>query len=368
MSERAVPGGGSGSAGVSPRAQGGGARTVPLRVRSIVNPVTIGRRTGERDSPHPSRTEPAHRRFGFTHTLNPYRGCVFACRYCYARYTHEWLGLDGDGDFDQRIHLKEDITEVLRRDLGRLRRRGRGGDPIGAIAFGTATDPYQPVEAEYGLTRACLEVFAEEEGWSLELTTKSTLIARDIELLRRVARRNEVLIHVTVTTVDRALARILEPGAPSPRARIETIASLTAAGLTVEPFVAPLIPGINDATEALDQLFRELKEVGARRVIGEALFLRSPTREVFLRSLQESFPSLVTEYRRRFAESAFLSPVDAERLRARVERLRVAHGLLGGRGDDARARSPRRGSPRTLPRRPPPRGESTGPEQLGLIF
>ena len=373
-----------------------------MRVHSVLNAVSTVASQDTRHGPYSKRSEPAHRKYGFTHTINPYRGCAFACRYCYARYTHEWLGFDGDEDFDRRIRLKQDLARTLARDLQKLKRRrdrsgassagnhGAGnhsvGERIGSIAIGTATDPYQPLEREYGLTRSCLEVFAEEEGWELEITTKSNLILRDLELLERVAAKNRLTIHVTITTLDRALARILEPGAPSPRARIEAVAALTRAGLRVEPFVSPLIPGITDAPSDLEALFRELAQVGSSRVVCEAIFLRSPTKEVFLRTLENEFPDLVETYRRRFEESAFLSPVEVERLRGRVDRLRRRFGLIGAKGETraegvqereaqnegvqaaSNSRPPRRRGPRTLPRRRVPESRPEGPQQLALTF
>ncbi len=345
---------------------------IPMRVHSILNAVSTVASHDRRQGPYSARTEPAHRRFGFTHTINPYRGCAFACRYCYARYTHEWLGLDGDTDFDRRIRLKQDLARTLERDLLRLKRsKNERGATVGSIAIGTATDPYQPLESEVGLTRSCLEVFAKEEGWSLEITTKSNTIVRDLDLLRLVAEKNELKIHITVTTLDRGLARILEPGAPSPRARIEAIAALTQAGLTVEPFVSPLIPGVNDSAADLEALFRELSQVGAGRVVCEAIFLRSPTKEVFIRTLEEQFPDLADSYRRRFDESAFLSPVEVERLRGRVDRLRRKFGLIGANGSQdplRNSRPPRRRAPRALPRRTLPETPAGGPEQLALTF
>ncbi len=328
----------------------GRVEALPMRVHSILNRI------------EPSR--PAHQRYGFSYTLNPYRGCTFACRYCYARYTHEWLGLDGDADFDQKIRLKQDIAMVLDRDLKKLR-RGRSGSG-GGIAIGTATDPYQPLEKVYGLTRACLQVLAQEEGLKLQLTTKSNLALRDLELFRKISKRNEFTVHVTVTTLDRALARSLEPGAPSPRARIETIAALTAAGIRVEPFVCPLIPGLTDAEGDLERLFAELSLAGASRVICEAIFLRSPTKEVFFRHLEKEAPDLLERYRRRFADSAFLSPIEVERLKGRVARLRRKFGLTGAAPveDAPLARVPRRGGPRRLPRRGAPLSR---PRQLGLF-
>ena len=340
---------------------------LPMRVSGVLHRVPAPR-VGSRGS----RTEPVIRRFGFTHTINPYRGCAFACRYCYARYTHEWLGFDGAADFDQRLRVKLDFAATLSRELRRLAtRRAVGSEEVRGIAIGTATDPYQPIEQEYGLTRAALQVFAEESGWPIELTTKSNLILRDLPLLKKIAKKNSLTIHVTITTLDRGLARGLEPGAPSPRARIEAIAALTEAGIRVVPFVSPLMPGVNDRTVDLEDLFRELSQVGVTRAICEAVFLRSPTREVFLEYLERERPDQVERYRRRFEESAYLSPVEVERLRAKVDRLRRKFGLSGAPavdgGNGRPPRAPRRGGARRLPSRRPPVTPETAPQQLGLF-
>ncbi len=182
----------------------------------------------------------------FRWTINPYRGCEFGCKYCYARYTHEFMGMEDGRLFETRIYAKQDAARVLRNDL---RRR-----PEGAIALGTATDPYQPAERRFGLTRAILEVFADEGGYELSITTKSDLIVRDVGLLAEVARSNVLSVNMTVTTIDRDLARLLEPRAPRPDLRLRAVETLADAGIEVGVFANPVMPLISDSVEACRRL------------------------------------------------------------------------------------------------------------------
>ena len=149
----------------------------------------------------------------FPYTINPYRGCEFGCRYCYARYTHEFMGMEDGRLFEERIYAKAGAGELLRQELRRL--------PEGHIAIGTSTDPYQPAERRFEVTRRILEVFVGERGRSLSITTKSNLIERDVELLAQIARANVLHINMTITTLDADLARKLEPRAPRPDLRVE---------------------------------------------------------------------------------------------------------------------------------------------------
>ena len=150
----------------------------------------------------------------FTHAINPYRGCEFACRYCYARYTHEFLEMQPE-EFEHKIYFKENAAWLLEQELRRLK-------PGTDIAIGTATDPYQPLERKLGITRSLLEVFARHSGLRLGIVTKSTLVARDIDLLQEIAKRNKLTVHLTMTTMNAKLARVLEPRAPRPDLRIRT--------------------------------------------------------------------------------------------------------------------------------------------------
>src|ERR1043166_9057721 len=184
-------------------------------------------------------------RMPFTFTINPYRGCEFGCRYCYARYTHEFMGMDDGRLFEEKIYAKAQAAELLRQELKK--------HPAAAdIAIGTGTDPYQPAERRYGVTRSILEVFAAERGRSLSITTKSNLVAHDAGLLVKVARANTLHINMTITTVDAGLARKLEPRAPRPDLRLDAVRTLSSAGLSVGVFLNPIMPCITDSPENMD--------------------------------------------------------------------------------------------------------------------
>lgn len=187
----------------------------------------------------------SNRNLPFTWTINPYRGCEFACKYCYARYTHEFMEMRDGTEFEQKIYVKQHTADLLRRDLRRVK-------PGESIALGTATDPYQPAERRYEVTRGILEEFARHRGFELGIVTKSNLIVRDLDLLREVARNNSLSIHVTITTMNVELARILEPRAPRPDLRMEAVRQLSAAGLTVGVSASPVLPGITDSPTDLE--------------------------------------------------------------------------------------------------------------------
>jgi len=176
---------------------------------------------------------------GFDQSLNPYRGCEHGCIYCYARPTHAWLGLSPGLDFETQIFHKPDAARLLREELA------RPGYRCSPVALGTATDAYQPAERQFGLTRALLEVFLEMEH-PVSVVTKSALITRDIDLWAELARRNLAQVAISLTTLDGALARRLEPRASAPHARLEALAALAAAGIPTTVLVAPLIPALND--------------------------------------------------------------------------------------------------------------------------
>src|SRR6202051_618915 len=188
------------------------------------------------------------RRVPFEWTINPYRGCEFGCHYCYARYTHEYMELDG-GEFEKKIYVKKDAAALLAWDVARkysYQSQGSRGEHPDHIAIGTATDPYQPAEKEYGVTRACLEELAKREGLSISVITKSNQIVRDIDVFKRIAERSSLSLNVTVTTLRPRLARLLEPRAPRPDLRLAAVRQLSDAGLAVGVSASPLIPGITN--------------------------------------------------------------------------------------------------------------------------
>ncbi|MGD1154256.1 MAG: radical SAM protein [Terriglobia bacterium] len=171
----------------------------------------------------------------FAWTINPYRGCEFGCKYCFARYTHEFMELWDGRDFERKIYAKVDAPELLRAELRQVRDKGL------PIALGTATDPYQPAEKHFRITRQMLEVFAEFAGLDFSLTTKSVLIVRDRELIENITARHRFGVHMTVTTLDERLARRLEPQAPTPAKRLEAVRALARAGIRVVVNAMPII-------------------------------------------------------------------------------------------------------------------------------
>ena len=256
----------------------------------------------------------------FTWTINPYRGCEFGCRYCYARYTHEFMEMRDGMEFEEKIYVKEHAAGLLRHEL----RRVKTGE---SIALGTATDPYQPAERRYEVTRAILEEFTRHRGYELGIVTKSNLITRDIELLKEVAKTNRLSVHITVTTLDTGLARILEPRAPRPDLRIDAVRTLSEAGLHVGISCSPVVPGITDSAKDLEALMRTAAEAGADYVFANPLFLKPCSAAVFLPFLKENFPHLAENYRQRYQNRSFLAPEYGKRISALVKRLREKYGL-----------------------------------------
>ena len=183
-------------------------------------------------------------RVPFEWTINPYRGCEFGCKYCYARYTHEYMELDG-GEFEKKIYVKQHAAALLAQDVSRkysYQKAGSEKEEPEHIAIGTATDPYQPAEREYGVTRACLEELAKREGLSVSVVTKSNQIVRDIDVLKKIAERSELSLNITITSLRTRLARLLEPRAPRPDLRLAAVRQLHEAGLRVGVSASPLIP------------------------------------------------------------------------------------------------------------------------------
>ncbi len=258
-------------------------------------------------------------RMPFRWTINPYRGCEFGCKYCYARYTHEFMGL-GDGRlFEQRIYSKANAAQILREEM---RRR-----PRGAIAIGTSTDPYQPAERRFKTTRAILEVFAELSGVSLSITTKSNLIVRDLDVLDRVRRRNVLHVNITVTTTNARVARKLEPLAPRPDLRFEAVSQLAGAGLSVGVFANPVMPLLTDSKTNLAAVANAASQAGAAYFGGGTLFLMPSAQQQFFPFLEKEFPSLLARYREHFGKQPYLRGDYAARIRDRIAEIRAKFGL-----------------------------------------
>jgi DNA repair photolyase len=266
-----------------------------------------------------NRTKP---NMPFRWTINPYRGCEFGCKYCYARYTHEFMEM-APSDFEDKIYAKSAAALLLKQELRKVA-------PKDHIALGTATDPYQPAERRYGRTRSILEVFARESGRFLGITTKSDLVVRDLDLLAEIARRNVLGVHITITTLDEKLARLLEPRAPRPELRLEAVEKLSQAGIRTSVFPNPIMPGLTDGERSLDRLAKAARDRGAEGFGGGPLFLMPSAQAVFLPFLEEHFPHLVPRYREQFDRSAYLDKSYKDELRSRVERIRDRYGLATG--------------------------------------
>ena len=259
-------------------------------------------------------------RMPFRWSINPYRGCEFGCKYCYARYTHEFMELRAPGDFENKIFAKHFDPGMFSKELRAL--------PEGeTIAIGSATDPYQPAERRFGITRSILEVFAQTKGLRLGLITKSDLITRDIELYQEIARRHYLTLVVTVTTLDPALARLLEPLAPRPDLRLHAIRKLSAAGLRVSVNCCPILPLINDREDSMDAVAHAAAKAGAVRIGANVVYLKDCARKVFLPFVDQQFPQFSRRYHERFSQHAYLSGAYPKQIAERLNRIRRRYAL-----------------------------------------
>jgi DNA repair photolyase len=260
-------------------------------------------------------------RMPFTWTINPYRGCEFACKYCYARYTHEFMEMRDGVDFEQKIYVKQHAANLLRQEL----RRVKAGEEI---AIGTATDPYQPAERRFEVTRAILEELARHQGLEIGLITKGTLILRDLDLLKEIKRNNRLFVNLTITTLNVELARVLEPRAPRPDLRMEAVRKLNAAGVDAGVSCSPVIPGITDAPRDLEAVVRATAEAGGKHIFANPLFLKPCSAAVFLPFLEKEFPQLAASYQQRYKDRAFLPKTYGKRISQLMARLRQKYGIV----------------------------------------
>ena len=259
-------------------------------------------------------------RLPFTWTINPYRGCEFACKYCYARYTHEFMEMRDGLEFEQKIFIKQHAADLLRQEL----RQVKAGEEI---AIGTATDPYQPAEKRFAITRSILEEFARHRGFQIGIVTKSSLVVRDVDLLQRISASNQLFVNLTITTLSAELARILEPRAPRPDLRLEAMRKLNEAGVAAGVICAPVLPGITDSPRDLEALVRAVAEAGGKYIFANSLFLKPCSAAVFLPFLEKEFPHLVAGYRQRFEQRAFLPASYRKRLSQLMAKLRQKYGI-----------------------------------------
>jgi DNA repair photolyase len=255
----------------------------------------------------------------FKWSLNPYRGCVHACHYCYARESHTYLGLNADADFESHVFVKGNIAGILDSELS------RPGWTRESIAIGTATDAYQAAEKRFQLTRGCLEVML-KHNQSFSVVTKSSLIVRDVDLIAEIAKHARVRIYFTVTTLDKALSDRIEPGANPPGARLQALQTLAAAGITCGVMMAPVMPGFNDRQDQIDAVARAASNAGAETFWAGPLRLAPPVRNHFFAFLEREFPTLLPWYLRSM-EGQHLPERVQERIETRAGNAREKYGL-----------------------------------------
>ncbi|MFI6673959.1 Rv2578c family radical SAM protein [Kribbella sp. NPDC050470] len=256
----------------------------------------------------------------FNWTINPYRGCTHACRYCFARPTHRYLELDEGADFDQQIVVKTNVVDVLRRELARPSWRGE------QVALGTNTDPYQRAEGRYRLMPGIIEALA-GSGTPLSVLTKGTLLRRDLDLLSAAASEVSVGIGVSLALADEDLRKLVDPGAPSVRGRLDLIRAVRNANLPCGVMVAPVLPWLTDSTEHLDSLLGMLAEAGATGVTPLVLHLRPGAKEWFMTWLSQTRPDLVPRYTSLYAHGPNAAPSYLTAFQSKIHPLLDKHGF-----------------------------------------
>jgi DNA repair photolyase len=256
----------------------------------------------------------------FKWSLNPYMGCVHQCTFCYVRAFELRADRPYDDRYGQSIRVKTNIVEVLRAQLARATWQHE------SVAMGAATDPYQPAEGRYRLTRGCIEALG-SAATPFSIITRGPLIVRDADVLAEAARRAKVSVTFSVPTLDDEVWRKTEPGTAHPRQRLRALKTLVDAGVRASVGMAPLLPGISDRPKLMEQVVREAREAGACGVWANLLYLRPGTREHFLTALAEDYPEQLPAYERLYAGRAYLRSAETKPVRAQVAELARKHGI-----------------------------------------
>jgi len=256
----------------------------------------------------------------FAWSLNPYMGCAHRCTFCYVRAFEARADRPSDDRYGSSIRVKTNVAEVLRRELARP-----SWEPE-AVAVGAATDPYQPAEGRYRLTRGCIEAFAEAAN-PFSIITRGPLIVRDVDVLAEAARRARVSVTFSVPTLDEEIWRRTEPGTAPPRQRLRALSRLVEAGVSASVGMAPILPGLSDRRELLDEVVREARAAGATGIWANLLYLRPGTREHFLAALERDWPELLPEYEQLYRRGAYLPRRETDPVRERVRLLARSHGI-----------------------------------------
>jgi DNA repair photolyase len=254
---------------------------------------------------------------GFKWSLNPYMGCVHRCTFCYVRAFELRADRPADDRYGTSIRVKTNIAEVLRTELARPSWQRE------PIALGAATDPYQPAEGRYKLSRACIEVVG-ESGSPLRIITRGPMIVRDLDVLVEASQRADISITFSIPTLDVDIWRKTEPGTAPPHQRLRALKELVDAGVHVGVGMAPILPGLSDKPELMEEVVRAARAAGATGVWANLLYLKPGTKEHYLRALERDWPELLPEYERLYARKAYL---DASEVRAEVRALANTHGI-----------------------------------------
>jgi len=257
---------------------------------------------------------------GFHWSLNPYMGCVHRCTFCYVRAFERRADRPSDDRYGASIRVKTNVAEVLRRELARPSWDG------GVVAIGAATDPYQPAEGRYKLTRACLEVLGHAAN-PLRIITRGPMIVRDVDVLAEAATRASVAVTFSVPTLDHEIWRRTEPGTAPPRQRLRALKQLVDAGIAASVGMAPILPGLTDKPELMADVVRAAREAGATGIWANMLYLKPGTKEHFLEALARDWPELLPEYERLYGRRAYLPKTAAESTRTRARELARVHGI-----------------------------------------
>jgi len=256
----------------------------------------------------------------FAWSLNPYMGCAHRCTFCYVRAFEQRADRPSDDRYGRSIRVKVNVVEVLRRELARKRWSHEG------VVVGAATDPYQPAEGHYRLTRGCLEAFAAARN-PFSIITRGPMIVRDVDVLAEASRRADVSVTFSVPTVDDDVWRTTEPGTAPPRQRLRALRTLVEAGVRASVGMAPLLPGLSDHPSSLERVIVAAREAGACGIWANLLYLRPGTREHFLGCLARDWPELLPDYERLYARSAYLPQAEARPAKEEVRRLAKVHGV-----------------------------------------
>jgi DNA repair photolyase len=329
----------------------------PAVVRTFDAPEALGTRFYEVNARSAINAVPKRSRMPFRFTINPYRGCAHACVYCFARPTHTYLDLNAREDFEREIVVKVNVPELVRAELAKPSWKGDH------VALGTNTDPYQWVEGRYLLMEGIWEAMRDFAN-PCSVLTKSPLLLRDKALMRELVDRTDFVANLSIPTLEEKAWRATEPHTPHPRKRIEAVAELVKAGIPTGVLIAPLIPGVNDSPEQVEELLELVGAAGARSVGGVALHLRGEVKEIWFDWLRQYRPDLVRRYEELYARGAYMQRAESDRLAGMIRKGRRTRdiGSTGGRMRGSRSKAAEKAATSSAADR-----SETGPRQKALF-